>query len=282
VDENGLPPPGTLDDLLADAAAVGWPTNERALREWTRLGLLGSPTRRSLGRGHGQAPALYSRQQRALFRELARLRADGARSDQLAKIVVYGWLDLDDAWVSTEQAIAATTTAIGNPRKSIRVATQAAKQLVQALPIPAQPSKARTKLIAELSRQLNRGHVDPRTLRPAASAVLDAGEITVIRGPAGARIGTDALVGALVERAKGAARIAKVTTDEMDEVRLHHRISRAQYRFARPNLEEAAEPETRHLFAPETDGQLVNGAVPTVLFLLGVLPAYRARTKIPR
>jgi hypothetical protein len=282
MNEAALPPPGTLDDLRTDAAAAGWRTTERALREWNRLGLLGSPTRRSLGRGHGQAPGLYSPQQRALFRKLATLHTQHARNEGLAKVVVWSWLDLDDAWVSTEQAIAAITTAIGNPLKSRRLANQAARQLVADLPMSAGPRAARQRLTRELAEQLYMGRIDAAALAPAVSAVLDAGPATVVRGPAGARLGTESVLGWLAGRAEGLARFENVTVEDMNEVRLHHRITRAQYRFARPHLRAAASEDTRYLFDESTRPQLIDSAVPIILYLLGVLPRYRTRTGVPR
>jgi hypothetical protein len=176
VDE--LPPPGTLEDLLADATANGWRTNERMLREWKRLGLLGVPVQRSLGRGHGQLPGLYASKQRALFGVLARLRGQGARNEQLAKVVVFAWAYSDDEWVDTAQAAAALRTGLSNPRKSLRVATRAAKLLVNQIDLARAAPVHRHALIDELSRGLYQGKVDQVRLREKVSAVVDGGGVS--------------------------------------------------------------------------------------------------------
>src|SRR5512144_2052994 len=126
--ETARPAPGTLNDLLADAADLGMrDASERRLREWTRLGLLGSPTRQSLGRGHGQAPALYSSRQRALFHAVVHHRVLGHKNATLAQIPVWAWLFNSDPGVTLDQLKKALGTALGSETMSKRAADQAAK-----------------------------------------------------------------------------------------------------------------------------------------------------------
>lgn len=276
-----LPGPGTLDDLIADAADVGWrQANERLLRDWKRMGLLPSPVRRSLGRGQGQAPGVYSPEQRRLFQVLAQGRADAARNDELARAVVYSWLYHSDGWVSSDQALAALRTAVGNPKKSARIASGAARELVNSLDFVQAPRKVRSKLIDEITTQLYRGKIHRQRLHHALSDLLDRGSITVVRGPQGASLSTSRLVDAIVSRAAAVTRFADVTVDEMDTVRQEHRITVAGYSLERPALMSVASPEIQHLFLEPTLMEFTNTAVPTTLYLLDVMHS-RARRQGP-
>ena len=58
--------PGTIDDMVADAAAAGYQATARLIRDWTEHGLLDYPHKRPAGKGHGSAPALYPASQRML------------------------------------------------------------------------------------------------------------------------------------------------------------------------------------------------------------------------
>jgi hypothetical protein len=266
-----LPEPGTLEDLIADASMLGWGTNERMLRDWKRMGLLASPAKRSLGRGLGLAPGIYSDKQRAIFRLLVHNKRDGAKNEQLAKAVVYLWLNQDDDWVDSEQALAAVLTAIGNPKKSQRIAGSAARDLVNSIDLAGATIVDRRKLTNLITDQLSRGDIKPERLAPLISAILDRPGVTVVRGPSGAQLTTDAIVQLLSFRASAASRIQQVTAHEMDEVRAEHQITWAQYQTARPTLYAMAGAETKHLFDEPSGIQLLNEAVPITLFLLGAL-----------
>lgn len=275
-----MPQPGTLDDLIADAADVGWrQANERLLRDWKRMGLLPSPVRRSLGRGQGQAPGIYSPEQRRLFQLLAQGRADAARNDQLACAVVYSWLYHPDDWVSSDQALVALRTAVGHPKKSMRVAKGAARVLVDSLDFVQAPRKVRSKLADEITAQLYRGKIHRQRLNDALSALLDRGSINVVRGPQGATLTTAQLIEAIVRRAAAVTRLDDVTVNEMEAVRQEHRITIAGYSLDRPALMSVASSETQHLFLQPTLLELTDTAVPTTLYLLGVMHARARRTR---
>ncbi len=269
--EADLPDAGTLAELLEDAAAVGWRTNERMLRDWTAKGLLAAPERRSLGRGHGQAPGLYSSKQRAMFRWLAEHRAQGPRNERLAAAVIYTWLYHEDDWVSNEQALPALRTVVGNPKKSDRLARRAAESLVSSIDLRAAPAVLCKSLSDELRNQLQRGRIDSARLRSRVAAVFDLPAIVVVRGPAGARMSADILVDLLATRAAGVARLQDTTVTEMAAARHEHRVTWAQYSAARPALYREAAADIKQLFAKPGEQQLLDGAAPTVLYLLGVL-----------
>ncbi len=269
--EVDLPAPGTLPELLEDAAAVGWRTNERMLRDWTGKGLLAAPERRSLGRGHGQAPGLYSSKQRAMFRWLAEHRAQGARNERLAAAVIYTWLYHEDDWVSSDQALPALRTVVGNPKKSDRLARRAAESLVSSIDLRADPAVLRKALSDELRSQLQRGRIDSARLRRRLAAVFDLPGIVVVRGPVGAQLSADILVDLLATRAAGVARLPATTVAEMAAARHEHRVTWAQYSAARPALYQEAAADIKQLFAERSGQQLLDGAAPAVLYLLGVL-----------
>jgi hypothetical protein len=273
VDHDPLPPPGTLADLLNDAAGAGWPTNERMLRDWTTKGLLGSPARQSLGKGHGQAPALYSSKQRALFGDLVALRRRGAHPDQLAKAVVYAWLYHDDEYVDTRQALAAARIAVGDPKKSRRMAAHTAKALVDSININRElhdiPSGLSHDLRDKITDQLNKGPIDPRRLRPAVSAIFDAGGLAIVRGPDGAQFSTDVIVATLATRARGATLLARATRTLMDKIRQELRTKWLQYSSDRPQLHALASDDIKHAYSERSLTRQVDGAIFDVLFMVG-------------
>lgn len=45
--------PGTINDLVSDAAAAGHEITTRLIRDWTEHGLLDKPQKRPAGKGHG-------------------------------------------------------------------------------------------------------------------------------------------------------------------------------------------------------------------------------------
>lgn len=267
----GLPEPGTVDDVLADAGSAGFATNVRMLRKWTEKGLLASPERRSLGRGHGQAPAVYTSHQRAMLRWLAEHQANNAHFDQLAALVIYTWLYHADEWVDDKQALAALRTAAGSPRKSQAAAMKGAKELVRSIDFRSAPPLVRNPLINHLQTQLQRGIIEPERLKPLVAAVLDAPGLVVLRGPAGAQLSTDTLVELLAARARGMSKLGVTTVTQMSAVRRMHRAAWLQYSTDRPTLHAEAAPDIKHLFEEPAAKQQLDGAVPTALYLLGVL-----------
>ena len=82
----------TADELLADARRLGFPATRRLLTDWVGEGLLDHPTRRSLGQGNGSAKALWSVQQRNLFRVLVARRPASKTIRPLQEIVITLWM----------------------------------------------------------------------------------------------------------------------------------------------------------------------------------------------
>ncbi|MEV5717285.1 hypothetical protein AB0L41_25630 [Amycolatopsis mediterranei] len=95
--------PGTIDDLVADAAAAGHQVSARLVRDWTELGLLDYPLRRPAGKGHGSKAALYTANQRGLFLTLLSKRREAGSIRSLARIPVFTWMYFSDEHVPLRQ-----------------------------------------------------------------------------------------------------------------------------------------------------------------------------------
>ncbi|MGW2557624.1 hypothetical protein [Streptomyces sp. NPDC001635] len=124
--------PGTIDDLVADAAAAGHQVTKRLVHDWVARGLLAQPKRRRTGQ-HGSEKALHSGAQRTLFLDLL-LRRRPSSVRPLAEFVLVCWLFIgDDELVSTRQALRALRTYVGDPRGSRAWAKVRAAQFVHPL-----------------------------------------------------------------------------------------------------------------------------------------------------
>jgi transposase len=265
--------PGTLDDLISDAAAVGLDFNERLARDWHRRGLLGSPTRQPLGRGRGSDPAIYSPEQRELFQAIARNRAARITLKTLAALPVWAWLHRD-GWVELPQLRRALATAVGNPRLSGRVAHQSAQQLLGLLDHGYGRPDGRRLLRDELVRQLQRGRIDERALLPKVRAVFEPSSITVIRGPAGAGLSAEAVTSMLSMRLLAAvelrrARGRRITDEQLLTARQQHLSSISEYRWLREALATQA-ASLAQLFEQPTLQEEVLSSVRTLLYQLGL------------
>ncbi|MFD0276904.1 hypothetical protein ACFVHB_23780 [Kitasatospora sp. NPDC127111] len=124
--------PGTIDDLVADAAAAGHQVTKRLIHDWVARGLLAQPQRRRTGQ-RGSEKALHTGAQRALFLDLLHMRQPSSVRP-LAEVVLVCWLFIgDDNVVSTRQALRALRTYVGDPRGSRAWAKTRAAQFVQPL-----------------------------------------------------------------------------------------------------------------------------------------------------
>ncbi|MEW2266269.1 hypothetical protein ACGF5T_31795 [Streptomyces sp. NPDC047853] len=124
--------PGTIDDLVADAAAAGHQVTKRLVHDWVARGLLAQPQRRRTGQ-RGSEQALHTGAQRSLFLDLLRMRQPSSVRP-LAEFVLVCWLFIrDDDFVSTRQALRALRTYVGDPRGSRAWAKTRAAQFVQPL-----------------------------------------------------------------------------------------------------------------------------------------------------
>jgi hypothetical protein len=262
------PAPGTLDDLISDAAAVGLPFNERLARDWHSRGLLGSPSRQPLGRGRGSDPAIYTLEQRALFQAIARNRAAGITLRTLATLPVWAWINYDDV-VDLEQLRRALESAIGDPRQSYRRAAQTAKDLLRIVDAGYDRRGGRGRLHNELIEQLRRGRIDKTRLLPLVKAVFEPAGITVVRGPIGASVSADTLTRQLHLAFHAATRLKVITDEQLLAARAIHQQSYSDYDRQRPMLAATA-GGLAWLFEEQTFDQQVRQSVSQLLLLLGL------------
>lgn len=260
-------PPGTLEDLITDAAAVGLDFNERLARDWHQRGLLGSPHRQPLGRGRGSSAGVYSREQRALFQATTRNRAAGIKPSTLANLPIWMWLQ-QDGWVDLAQLRRAMHTAVGNPRLSERVANQTARVLLRLVDHQQGRPGARGALRQELVDQLRRGRIDPARLLPMVEAVFQPDGVPVVRGPVGASLSAQDVTSALNACMLAALQLSNVTDEQLLTARSQHRTSWVEYQQRRPGFE-AGGGSLAWLFRELPDNEQVISSAGTLLLLVG-------------
>lgn len=265
-----FPEPGTLDDLIVDASALGLRFDERLARSWHSRGLLASPQRRPLGRGQGSGPGLYSRERRYLFRAVAHHRAGGSKYEMLARIPIWSWMNQGDDWVDLEQLRRALRTVVGaHAGASKRSAQRIAQQLLNILDFHHGSLKDRGILRDELIDQLRRGIINAEALQPKIAAVFQPPGIHVLRGPARAPLGVHQATQLLALTMLASAKLKSVTDDQLLTARLQHQITTAEYRRDRASLPGDA-GSLKHLFIEETLDQQIAGSVTSLLFLIGI------------
>ena len=267
------PEAGTLTDLLRDARELGWvAANERMVRSWYTLGLIGAPRRNSLGQGRGQLPATYSAEQRALFRAVVRKRLDGRRNSALAHIPIWAWLSFGDTWADVAQIRRATRTALGPLPPTRRAAVTASRMFTASINVNRAPTQAVGRLNVVLTDLLLSGLEarDLDRLHAAVSSVFEPHSADASAAAPLALINVDAIVGSLKARVLGAVKFASLTDEQLDAVRLRHQAEWAQYVSVAPNLAEQAGPDVAKLFELSHQGLPVHEAVSTLILLVGL------------
>lgn len=264
------PIPGTLEDLISDAAAVGLEGfNERLARDWHRRGLLGSPERQHLGRGRGSTVGMYNSEQRALFQAIARNRAAETKISTLATLPIWAWLNYD-GWVDLEQLRRALRTAVGDPRLSERVAGQTAQLLLRLVDHRQGRPGDRGALRDELVNQLRSGRIDTTLLLPKVQAVFQPrGRLLVARGPVGASMSAGDFTYGLGVRLLAACQLKTVSDEQLLTARSQHRTSWTGYQQVREQLEADA-GSLRWLFRELSENEQVISSVDSLLLLLGI------------
>jgi hypothetical protein len=268
------PPPGTIQDLTADAAELGLADfTARTASEWHRRGLLGSPARQSLGYGNGQAPALYSSEQRALFAAVVRNKVSGSKADQLANIPIWAWLYQPDGFVTPEQVRRALRTAVGPlPRKTRRNAQRLASAFAKSLDLNRASNQAVGRLKACLTSLLVDGpqQVQVTELRRALAEVWEPRRVAVVRGPAKAPLDLDTVMTVLLARIMAARKLDRHTDEELILARRRHQEGWAEYLAMVPELQRQAEPQVAALYADVELNEQVARATNTFLLQLGL------------
>lgn len=162
--------PGTLTDLLADARYADFPVTRRLLRDWVAVGLLDHPKRQARPSGRGSSPALWSVQQRTLFRLLVVARPGAGTSIRpLLQLPVHLWLWEGDEFVPTGQAARALSS-WATPL-SQRAARDIAREVLSIFGGPELDRVARAAVVERVAEALYFGQSDRDQL---ASHLKDA------------------------------------------------------------------------------------------------------------
>jgi len=273
--------PGTIDDLVADAAANGFTVTSRRIRDWTEHGLLDHPQRRPAGKGHGSAPALYPASQRNLLLTLLHHRP-GNHIDGLARVPVGIWMYWGDDWVPLRQARRALMTWLGESRiNNKQRARDAARAILGQIDSPAATPKARRELLDVLTWVNYTGDPDFNRVEEAIRAVFEPDYRQQLRKAVGhpsAPFMTDSMIGVTKARltAVKALKDGNVTDEALIQARDAHVFAYAEYVAKQPFLAFASPPGPGQLYAPITAEDTLNNCCGHLLSAIGMEIMYPA------
>jgi hypothetical protein len=239
--------------------------------DWVGLGLLDHPVRRTRGEG-GSDKALWSWQQRNLFRVLASHRSQTRSVAQLAKFPIGLWLYFGDDYVPTSQAARAVRTwAVREANPSMRASLVSARELVELLHQPDSDLEWLRYLVELIAESAHKGTFDRDELLQAVWAVFDSPDEGRVLGVAPLAISPERFVDFLAARLAGLRVAQNVTEEQLVAVWRANQAARPGWETMRPDIEPRVTREVeRPLFAAETNQQLFDNAPTTVLTLLGM------------
>jgi hypothetical protein len=270
--------PGTIDDLVADAAKAGHDVTARLIRDWTERGLLDYPRKRPAGRGHGSAPALYSANQRMLLLTLLHHRP-GNSIRSLARIPVCIWMYWGDDYVPLPQAHRALMTWIGDARSSKQSAREAARAILGQIDSPQATQQARRELLDALTWANWTGRPDFERLEQAIRDVFEPGYRSLRRavGHPAAPVMTDSMIEVMKARLLAATELCagRVTDAALAQARDSHLFAYAEYAAQQPFLAAAA-PPGKPLYEPVTAEDTLNNCCRNLLSAIGLELRYPA------
>lgn len=266
---------GTVDDLLADARALGFPATKRLVHDWIGIGLLEHPVRRSKGQSGGSDKALFPWTQRNLFRLLVQKRPEVKTIAALCNIPVALWLWWGDEYVPTGQVQRALRTWAGErPSKvSWQTARRQARQLTDFFDDMGASRDQRSRLVDELAKVGYSGRLrDTEELTRAARTVFDPTGTGRVFGSALVSGSADDFVGLIAARVRGMERSrGPASLNELSRARAVYRDTRTQYALERPSLaQHLTRPSDKVLFAPEDLQQLFDRACTDLTLILGL------------
>lgn len=266
--------PGTIDDMVADAAASGHPVTARLIRDWTEHGLLDYPQKRPAGKGHGSAPALYPACQRTLLVTLLSKR-QGNNIRSLARLPVGIWMYWGDDYVPLRQARRALMTWIGDARASKQRAREAARAILDQIDSPAATLRARRELLDVLAKAGYTGRLDFEQLERAIRAVFEPDHRHQIRkaiGHPSAPLMTESLIAATRARLVAVAALndGSVTDDAFAQARDAHVFAYAEYIARQPFLAAASPPGGTQLYARVTADDTLSKCCGYLLSAIGM------------
>ena len=275
--------PGTINDLVGDAAAAGHKITARLIRDWTEHGLLDKPQKRPAGKGHGSEPALYTANQRNLLLTLLHHRPGNSISS-LARIPVAIWMYWGEEWVPLRQARRALMRYLGDPASKTyaqdarRASKDRARAVAQAilgqLDNPAATPRARRELLAAVADAAYTGEPDLDRLDRAYRDVFEPGADTIRKatGHPSAPFTVDAMTGLTEARlaAVTALTAGTVTDEALVSARDAHVFAYAEYAAKQHLLAATAPAGTGHLYEPVTAGDTLSNCCGHLLTAIGL------------
>jgi hypothetical protein len=270
--------PGTISDLVSDAITAGYEATPRLIRDWSEIGLLDYPVKRSAGKGHGSRPALYPPSQRQLFQTLLLKRSEGSGPRALAKIPVAIWVYWGDEWVPLRQVRRAMKTWLGDPRLSKRQARETAREILRQFDSAVATPGARRDLLNALTETGYTGKADFEQLEAALRRVFEPGGGTIRKavGHPEAPLMTDSFVDMLRARLTGAARLkaGEITDEEFYFARHVHLVAYADYAMNRHSYAALAPEGHRDMYDEVTAERALNEACLHLLTTIGMNGLY--------
>ena len=262
--------PGTAEDLIADAAALGLDFTARTIADWVESGLLGAPAFRKSTR-HGSDARLLSADQRRMFTELllARGRSPHKRikADRLIEPVLYIWLE-DNSVVTDQQARRALRTyARGMGRLDAAARAAAARAVIDQIAHPdATPAlrRAAEAMLARIQKETYAKHqIDQKDKERLYSMLFDLTHDVELRlsgferalGPPQAPLVLAQLFGMWLATVRMSVMLAgeQLAEVELAEARAEHIATWARYQEMRPAMHEASGGD--RLFQPAPDAE---------------------------
>lgn len=235
--------PGTIDDLVADAKALGVEIKQRLVTDWVSRGLLDNPEHRGAGQGMGSLKATFSANQRELFRLLINKRAEVPRLSWLSSLPLVLWAYWGDDYVPTRQARKALMTSLDSREQPKERARVKAREMVAALRHEDANSTDCNRLYRLFFNALVSGRVaDANDLYATFVRVFDPHGANRRLLPPGIDMGISAspanVVGAAVRQQLAIAAFVhgQVTDDDLDQARRELQITFVEYAERNPLL----------------------------------------------
>lgn len=266
--------PGTIDDLVADAAAAGHQVSTRLIRDWTEQGLLDYPQHRPAGKGHGSKAALYTANQRSLFLALLGKRGEAGSIRSLARVPVFTWMYFSDEHVPLRQARRAFMTWLGDARISKQRAKTSARALLMQLDHPDATAGARRELLAQLTEVAYTGSTDFSQLEQAVCAVFEPAGSPIRRAVGHPDAALTAESAAWLIRARLTAyrqlRAGTITEDLFVQARQEHLMHLRHYQLEQPQLTSSSPTDRPQMYEELDTSNLLNSCCDHLLTIIGL------------
>ncbi|CAL9674240.1 hypothetical protein SUDANB15_07641 (plasmid) [Streptomyces sp. enrichment culture] len=275
--------PGTIDDLVADAHAAGYPDmTVRRIHDWIAKGLLDQPRLRTRRRGSDKAE--HSANQRRLLLLLLDKRQQVTHLNALAQVPLAMWLWWD-GYVPTRQAQRAWVTWVGRGRRNQEVAREGALGLLEQVGHQLATPTARARFVRIITELGNGKTLTVRGRAELLDAVRDVMEpesvfaasgLVRALGPAQIPMTVETVVARVEARCAALGRTLGGTVDGalLERARAVYRASTADYLAERGDLASEA-GQLAHLFREPTLQERFDQAGELLLLTLGMHLVHR-------